>query len=117
MSNKHLFDTDIISFQNLNRIPIEFEYDPNKSKANKAKHGIDFKEAQALWLDRDLVVVKLSYPQEKRYVATGRMRGKPWSAIFTVRGKALRIIYVRRAHKEEERRYEEYRGRRARSEI
>ncbi len=26
-----------------------FEFDPKKSHTNKEKHGIDFKEAQALW--------------------------------------------------------------------
>lgn len=30
---------------------MEFEFDERKSAANKAKHGIDFVEAQALWLD------------------------------------------------------------------
>lgn len=28
-----------------------FEFDPDKSTANKGKHGIDFAEAQALWSD------------------------------------------------------------------
>lgn len=28
-----------------------FEYDPQKSAANLAKHGIDFDEAQHMWLD------------------------------------------------------------------
>ncbi len=31
---------------------MRYEYDPNKSHANKIKHGIDFEEAQALWLDK-----------------------------------------------------------------
>jgi uncharacterized DUF497 family protein len=30
---------------------MEFEFDPLKSKANQAKHGIDFVDAQALWND------------------------------------------------------------------
>jgi uncharacterized DUF497 family protein len=30
---------------------VEFEFDERKSGANLAKHGIDFVEAQALWLD------------------------------------------------------------------
>ena len=29
----------------------EFEFDDRKSRLNKLKHGIDFVEAQALWLD------------------------------------------------------------------
>ena len=32
-----------------------FEFDPIKSASNKAKHGIDFVEAQALWQDDRLV--------------------------------------------------------------
>jgi uncharacterized DUF497 family protein len=28
---------------------MKFEFDPKKSTSNKAKHGIDFVEAQALW--------------------------------------------------------------------
>jgi uncharacterized DUF497 family protein len=34
---------------------VEFEFDPEKSSANKAKHGIDFVEAQTLWLDEALI--------------------------------------------------------------
>ncbi|MSO62009.1 MAG: hypothetical protein EXQ50_07965 [Acidobacteria bacterium] len=30
---------------------MEFEFDPAKSAANKAKHGIDFVEAQEFWND------------------------------------------------------------------
>jgi len=32
-----------------------FEYDPPKSEANQAKHGIDFFDAQALWNDPNLL--------------------------------------------------------------
>jgi len=32
---------------------VAFEFDPEKSAANLAKHGIDFEAAQALWLDDD----------------------------------------------------------------
>ena len=34
---------------------MEFEFDDNKSKRNKIKHGIDFIEAQVLWDDPDLI--------------------------------------------------------------
>eukprot|EP01036_Dinobryon_divergens_P001263 gene1263-1646_t len=33
---------------------MRFEFDPLKSASNKAKHGIDFVEAQALWQDDGL---------------------------------------------------------------
>ena len=42
----------------LNRMKkLEFEFDPNKSQSNKNKHGIDFIEAQALWLDAQKVEI------------------------------------------------------------
>ena len=37
---------------------MQFEFDPEKSRANQAKHGIDFVEAQRLWDDSDLVEIK-----------------------------------------------------------
>lgn len=30
---------------------MQFEFDPAKSEANKAKHGIDFVATQELWYD------------------------------------------------------------------
>jgi len=32
-----------------------FEFDESKNRANESKHGIDFVEAQGLWLDPDLL--------------------------------------------------------------
>ena len=32
---------------------VEFEFDATKSAANRAKHGIDFVEAQSIWNDPD----------------------------------------------------------------
>ena len=31
------------------QLSVQFEFDPRKSENNKAKHEIDFVEAQALW--------------------------------------------------------------------
>ena len=33
---------------------MDFEFDKNKSAANKQKHGIDFNEAKQLWDDPDI---------------------------------------------------------------
>ncbi len=38
---------------------------------------------------------------EARFLAIGRIEGKHWTAICTLRGEAIRIISVRRARKEE----------------
>ena len=50
-----------------------FEFDPNKSAANKDKHGIDFDEAQALWDDDNRIENDTGFDGEARYMATGRI--------------------------------------------
>jgi len=76
-----------------------FEFDPDKSAANKAKHGIDVAEAQALWLDGDAYRTPSSQAHhgEDRSLLTARVDGRTWVAIFMVRDQAIRIISVRRA--------------------
>ena len=80
-----------------------FEFDPLKSASNKAKHGIDFVEAQALWQDDGLAesMSKVNLAGEVRFLAIGRIDGKHWTAICTFRGMSVRIISVRRARQEE----------------
>lgn len=87
-------------------IPMDFEFDPKKSAANKEKHGIDFVEAQALWNDPDLIEIPARCPDEPRFLIIGKMDGKHWSAVVTRRSGRLRIISVRRARKEEAALYE-----------
>ena len=82
---------------------MEFEFDPIKSASNKEKHGLDFVAAQGLWLDDGLkeVLSTANLAGERRFLAIGRIEGKHWTAICTLRGEAIRIISVRRARKEE----------------
>jgi len=85
---------------------MEFEFDPGKSVSNKAKHGIDFQEAQALWKDLDLLEIPVKTSDEKRFVVVGRIDGKHWSGVITYRSGKIRIISVRRSRKEEVKLYE-----------
>ena len=78
-----------------------FEFDPAKNAANQTKHGIDFVAAQALWLDPWLLQVPAKTEEEARFLAIGRIEGRHWAAIWTYRGRAIRLISVRRARKEE----------------
>lgn len=80
---------------------MEFEFDPAKSAANRARHGIDFLEAQALWHDEFLLEVPARTEDEPRFLAIGRIGDLHWTAIFTYRSARLRIISVRRARKQE----------------
>ena len=78
-----------------------FEYDERKSRANLAKHGIDFVRAQDLWSDLDLVEIPATTSDEPRFLVIGRIEGKHWSAVITHRGGTIRIISVRRSRAEE----------------
>jgi len=80
---------------------VEVEFDERKSRANKVKHGIDFVEAQALWLDEALVEIPARSEVEQRVLVVGLMGGKHWSAFITYRGEAVRLISARRSRDEE----------------
>ena len=86
---------------------MEFEYDENKSKINKEKHGIDFKEAQNLWLDDNGIEIEAKSDDEKRFALIAKYLKKIWSAFFTYRKNSIRIISVRRAREKEKRIYNE----------
>ena len=85
---------------------MEYEFDEQKSKANKAKHGIDFVEAQTLWEDIDLLEIAARTDDEPRTIVIGRIGDKHWSAIITYRNEKIRIISVRRSRREERELYE-----------
>ena len=78
-----------------------FEYDARKSQRNMEKHGIEFKEAQLLWDDPDLLEIPARTEDEPRFMVVGRIRDSHWSGIITYRGEAIRIISVLRSRYEE----------------
>jgi hypothetical protein len=83
-----------------------FEFDPRKSAANLAKHGIDFIESQEIWMDPARLEIDARTADEPRTLVVGRARGVLWSAIVTMRGPRTRIISVRRARADERSLYE-----------
>jgi uncharacterized DUF497 family protein len=72
-----------------------------KSDANTLKHGIDFESAQALWDDPDALRFPARATGEPRTLVIGKIGGKHWSAVITLRGDAIRLISVRRSRVEE----------------
>ncbi len=80
---------------------MEFEFDVVKSRANKAKHGIDFIEAQALWLDEMLVEIPARIRDGPRFLVVGSIAGTLWSAVITYRNERVRLISARRSRPEE----------------
>ena len=83
-----------------------FEFDPEKSAANLAKHGIDFEMAQALWLDPSAAKIPALSATEDRFGVVGCIDGQPWTAFATMRDEIVRIISVRRSRQSEVRFYD-----------
>lgn len=83
-----------------------FEYDSRNSAKNKAKHGLDFEEAQDLWQDPDGVGFPAPSEDEERFALLGERQGKLWVAFYTLRDGRIRLISVRRARKGEWKIYE-----------
>ena len=84
---------------------IAFEFDPDKSEANRKKHGIDFVEAQHLW-ETPTVELNSKNSEESRRLVIGLIDGIHWTGIITSRGENVRIISVRRSRDEEKKIYE-----------
>jgi len=85
---------------------VEFEFDLEKSQTNKEKHGIDFVDAQLLWLDSMLLEIPAHTTDEPRFLIIGKIDDKYWSGVVTYREDRIRIISVRRSRKEEVEIYE-----------
>jgi uncharacterized DUF497 family protein len=88
-------------------IHMKFEWDPVKSQSSQRKHGIDFETVKTLWLDENRVEIYAPYPVEDRMVLIAKHLDKIWTAIYTPRQDAIRIISVRRAREKEVDLYEE----------
>ncbi len=54
----------------------QFEFDERKSRLNSLKHGIDFVEAQALWLDEALLEGRGRGTGETRLLMIGRIEAE-----------------------------------------
>ncbi len=89
-----------------------FEFDEQKSRTNKLKHGIDFIEAQSLWDDPyAFELPSLQREEEERFLVLGQINAKNYTAIITYRETKIRIISVRRSREKEKKLYESIRNR------
>ena len=88
--------------------PKDFEWDPEKSRKNFEKHGIDFVAAQALWGGPVLEKPVKPGSDNERYAVFGMIDGMHWTAVITYRKQAVRIISVRRSRKKEVEAYDRF---------
>lgn len=87
-------------------IPVKFEFDPGKSASNKAKHGVDFNEAQELWKGERFRVPANTVDGEVRYALIGKIKGRHHTVIVTYRGASIRIVSARPSSRNEMEIYE-----------
>jgi uncharacterized DUF497 family protein len=58
---------------------MEFEFDPRKSQLNQEKHGIDFWEAQQLWVDVNRIEVPARTEDDVQFLVIGKIGSKHYS--------------------------------------
>jgi hypothetical protein len=91
-------------------MPLSFEWDQKKAKANLAKHGVSFEEAATVFGDSlSLTIPDPVHSQaEERWIMVGQShRRKLLVVVHTERGDNIRIISARRASWRERKQYEE----------
>ena len=86
----------------------DFEWDEEKAKINKQKHGIRFETAVNVFMDKNFVddIDELHSDFEERIKVIGKVK-EILTVIYTERGENYRIISARRADKNEEALYYE----------
>ena len=87
----------------------EFEWDQTKSDICFGDRGFDFGFAIRVFIDPDRVVEtdnRFDYG-EARYRVTGRIEGRLYVVVYTIRYETLRVISARRANRKESARHDE----------
>ena len=86
---------------------LKFEWDEGKSAKNAAKHGLPFGEAVAVFADPDREDLDASHEEdgEERRKMIGRIGGRLFTVVYTLRGAAIRLISARPANSKEVRDY------------
>lgn len=91
-------------------MPDQFEWDQGKNRANRAKHGISFEEAIAIF-DGPVFTARDHRRDygEKRFISYGRLSQRVVVAVVhTFRGERIRLISARTANRKERQAYYEY---------
>jgi uncharacterized DUF497 family protein len=92
---------------------MRFEWDESKRLSNLEKHGLDFREAAAVFGQEHVIVRSAYRGEEERLLAIGTLDGRFVTAVHTMRSATIRIISLRRATREERQKYQKLLGERA----
>ena len=83
-----------------------WDWDEDKRRANRAKHGVDFAEIDRFdWGTCTHATDDRFYYGEPRIVSAGTIAGRLHLVVWTPRGAVRRIISLRKANDREEKAY------------
>ena len=91
------------------RSTMQFEWDPDKAKSNRKKHGVSFEEAMTVFYDPLSATFEDADHSvgEERLITVGlSSQGRLLVVSHTERSTALRIINARRATAHERKKHE-----------
>ena len=87
---------------------MDYEFDPAKDSANRAKHGVALSLAEVMFAAPHLTFDDDRFDYgEKRQIAVGLIRRRLFVCVFVDRGSTRRIISLRKANSREVKRYGE----------
>jgi uncharacterized DUF497 family protein len=87
---------------------VKTTYDPAKSEANRGKHGVSLALAEAIdWSSVWCAPDDRKDYRELREIGYAVIEGRLYCVVFTQRGRAFRVISLRKANNREIERYEE----------
>jgi len=85
---------------------VRFEWDEAKRRANIRKHGIDFVDSEEVFGGVTVTIEDTRFDYgETRFVTLGLLKGRVVVVIHTEQDDVIRIISVRKATKNEEKKY------------
>lgn len=92
---------------------MNFEWDENKARLNRQKHGVNFDEAKTVFADplaRIFDDIWHSADEQRELIIGNSRQGRLLLVCFTERsGESIRIISAREATTKERKEYEEHR--------
>ncbi len=82
---------------------MNFEWDEDKNRINRAKHGLAFEDAEIIFAGKTLTIedTRLNYG-EPRFITLGELAGRVVVIVHTPRNDAIRIISTRKANEREQ---------------
>ena len=87
---------------------MKVEFDPEKDRTNRTKHGASLAFGQRVFDDPDVLILPTirEGDGEVRYKAIGMVEGRLWTAVHIYRDDVVRFLSVRRSNVNEQRVYD-----------